>query len=353
MPAQQQSLENLKGEVAFRAKLARQHTTGEMLLPDYFSKDAHDRILAERIATTRRAFQELEKRGEDFSRFVELGAERGHRSLAIVNSFAAEGIAMDISFEQLRTVAHFSNIFNLPKLPGRVCCDANALPLRNAAIPFVFCYQFLHHFPALTGIFAEIQRILSAGACFFFDEEPMGRLLQLHLYKQNTKEYSRFNLRKGKLVRWLESFISETASDEVEHGVIENHSMRMPQWQEGLSVFDDFEVHARTLRHLRSKIGRRMRPSNLANHLLGGVIYGTCRKDGDLVPAAFKEISEWLACPACKILNKNDSRWDHPPVSRVGDRMVCAENGCQYPVVDDVPILIPAPLRRELYPQFS
>lgn len=352
MPRQHQSLENLKGEIAFRAKLSRQHTTGEMLLPDYFSKDAHDTILFERIETTRQAFRGLQSKGLDFTRFLELGAERGHRSLAIVNSFPVDGIAMDISFEQLHTAAHFSQIFNLPKLPQRVCCDANALPLRNAAVPFVVCYQFLHHFPALTGILAEIERVMSAGGSFFFDEEPMGRLLQLHLYRQKTKEYSHFNLRKGKLIRWLESFISETASDEVEHGVIENHSMRMPEWQQGLSIFDECDVSVRTLRHLRSKVGRRMSLSNLANYLLGGVIYGLCRKKGSSGTLS-GSLAGWLACPSCKVRGRNDSRWDHPPVSRVGDFLVCEENGCKYPVVDDIPILIPAALRRELYPQYS
>jgi len=39
-------------------------------------------------------------------------------------------------------------------------------------------------------------------------------------------------------------------------------------------------------------------------------------------------------------------------VSRVGDSLVCADKGCRYPVVDDIAILLPAQLRRELYPQF-
>ena len=346
-----QSLENLKGEIAFRAKLARQHTTGQRLLPDYFSKEDHDAILAERIATTRAAFSALKAQGEDFSRFVELGAERGHRSLALVNSFAAEGLAMDLSLDQLRTAGHFSELFQLPKLPLRVCCDANNLPLRSGAVPFLFCYQFLHHFPSLHGILGEIHRALSGNGAFFFDEEPMGRLLQLHLYKQKTKEYSRFNLRKGKLVRWLEGFVSETASDEVEHGVIENHSMKMPCWQEELSVFDSMEVRVRTLRHLRSRVTKKMRMANIPNHLLGGVIYGICRKAGNLPFHASRtgNPTDWLACPACRM----PAGEDRPPLDRQGDRMVCMENKCTYPVVDDIPILIPPPLRKELYPRFG
>jgi hypothetical protein len=43
-----QSLANLRGEIDFRAKLSRQHVTGEVLLPDYYKKAEHDSILDER-----------------------------------------------------------------------------------------------------------------------------------------------------------------------------------------------------------------------------------------------------------------------------------------------------------------
>lgn len=358
MPVPRQDLDNLKGEIAFRSKLARQHTTGELLLPDYFSKDAHDAILAERINTTHTAFDLMKQAGVDFSRFVELGAERAHRSLAIANFFGAEGIAMDLSFDQLQTASHFSSLFNLPRIPLRVCCDANNLPLRSGAVPFLFCYQFLHHFPSLEEIILEIHRVLSPGGEFFFDEEPMGRVLQFHLYKQQTKEYSPFNLRKGKLLRWLESFVSETASDEVEHGVIENHAMKMPHWRESLAVFDSTEIRVRTLRHIRSRVTSHMRPENWLNHLLGGVIYGTCHK-GFVVPQPHagpvgnSDPFTWLACPVCRVKPEATNAFARPSLDHRGDRLVCSENGCSYPIVDGIPILIPEPLRRALYPQFG
>lgn len=358
MPVLRQNLDNLKGEIAFRSKLARQHTTGELLLPDYFSKDAHDAILAERINTTRSAFELKKQAGEDFSRFVELGAERGHRSLALVNFFGAEGIAMDLSFDQLRTMPHFSSLFQLPGVPLRVCCDANNLPLRSDAVPFLFCYQFLHHFPSLGEIIREIHRVLSPGGEFFFDEEPMGRVLQLYLYKQRTKEYSHFNLRKGKLLRWLESFVSETASDEVEHGVIENHTMKMPHWRESLAVFDSTKVCVRTLRYIRSQMTSRMRLENWLNHLLGGVIYGACHKktEASQICADLTEKRPplaWLGCPACRIKPTGAMTFDHPSLDCRGDRLVCSENGCSYPIVEEIPILIPESLRKALYPQFG
>ncbi|MCX7868904.1 MAG: class I SAM-dependent methyltransferase, partial [Terrimicrobiaceae bacterium] len=150
--ANRQTLENLRGEIAFRRKLAVQHTTGQMLLPGYYDKASHDDILRERIETTRATFESLRGRGVNFARFVELGAERCHRSLVLCNQFGASGIAMDLSLDQLLTAGHFARLFGLPELPMRVCCDAGNLPLRSGVAPFVFCYQFLHHFPSLDGV---------------------------------------------------------------------------------------------------------------------------------------------------------------------------------------------------------
>jgi len=353
MQRQRQKIKNLKGEVVFRKKLASQHTTGEMLLPDYFSKDEHDQILAQRIETTRLAFEKLSREGVDFSRFVELGAERGHRSLTLVNYFDSSGIAMDISFDQLKTAEHFSRLFNLPKLPLRVCCDANNLPLSSSSIPFLFCYQFLHHFPSLDHILAQIHRVLASNSTFFFDEEPVGKMLQLHLYKQPAKEYSKSNLQKGKLLRWLESFISETASDEVDHGIIENHAMLLPQWQRALQGFDSLNVHVRTLRHCKSSVTGHMRPSNFLSYLAGGVIYGGCQMKS-LAPSSTCPVESLLCCPEC--LSTKDPRSGTPlesPLSKGTDCLVCTSCERSYPVVDEIPILLTEDLRKELYPQFS
>lgn len=335
-----QSLENLKGEIEFRRKLARQHTTGEMLLPDYFDKDEHDRILSGRIAETARRFTGLQRDGVDFSHFLELGSERGHRALALCNHFSAQGIATDLSLDQLRTATHFAEIFNLPRLPLRVCCDANHLPLRTASVPFAFCYQFLHHFPNLGVILPEIHRVLGRGR-FFFDEEPLGRWIQLKLYTQRTKEYSRATRQKGKLLHWLENLISEPPSDEVDHGIIENHSMRLSHWCAQLNVFDRRDIRARTLRHLKSRVGARPGLRNLPALLLGGVIHGLCEKTTG--PAASStDPLDWLACPGCDA-----------PVRREGDAVVCVEKNCRYPVVDDIPVLIESRLRRQLYPELG
>ncbi|MFZ4600050.1 MAG: methyltransferase domain-containing protein [Terrimicrobiaceae bacterium] len=341
-----QTIANLQGEIAFRRKLARQHTTGEVLLPDYLGKDQHDVVLAERIETTTTTFRDLAQRGVDFSTFLELGAERGHRALALANHLHAVGVATDLSFDQLRTAEFFARQFGLPRVPMRICCDANHLPFRSGSVPFAFCYQFLHHFPGLETIVPEIHRILAAGGSFFFDEEPMGRLLQLHFYTQKKKDYPKSRL--GKLWQWFEGLISDAACDEVDHGVIENHSMPMAHWQKNLRVFADARAHVRTLRYIRSQVGRTPTPMNLPALLLGGVISGFCTKSPAPNTAPARGPETWLICPKHLI----DSGCEAPLV-REGDHYRCTESDEKYPIVDDIPILIEPTLRRQLYPEFG
>lgn len=341
-----QTIENLQGEIAFRRKLARQHTTGEVLLPDYPDKDQHDRVLAERIETTARTFRDLEQLGIDFSTFLELGAERGHRALALVNHFNVRGVATDLSLDQLRTAPFFAAQFDLPRVPLRVCCDANRLPFRSDSVPFAFCYQFLHHFPGLGTIVPEILRVITPGGRFFFDEEPMGRLLQLHLYTRKKTGYPASRL--AKLRQWVEDLVSDAACDEVEHGIIENHSMPMSHWQKALSGFDETDVCVRTLRHIRSRVGRFPTLANVPALLLGGVISGLCRKETEPRSKAADDPARWLVCPK----HPADGEPGFPLIPE-NDHYRCTECEERYPVVDDIPILIEPALRRELYPEIG
>jgi hypothetical protein len=118
------------------------------------------------------------------SPFLELGAERGQRSLVVANDFSATGIAADISCHQLLMVDHFSHLFQRERLPTRVCCDPNHLPFGSDAFSFVFGYQFLHDCPSLPQIISEINRLLGDGA------EPFKRMARLPLYQQEHKAYS-------------------------------------------------------------------------------------------------------------------------------------------------------------------
>src|SRR5437764_13442236 len=82
-----QKLDDLKAEIELRAKLAQQHVSGEVLLPDYYQKPEHDRILLDRVNATRERMSGLVANGVDLLPFLELGAERGQRSLVVANDF--------------------------------------------------------------------------------------------------------------------------------------------------------------------------------------------------------------------------------------------------------------------------
>lgn len=343
-----QTLENLKAEIDFRAKLAKQHVTGEVLLPNYYSKTEHDAMLLQRINKTQVQMQRLQTLGVQLSPYIELGAERGQRSLVLQNDLGARGIAADLSFHQLRAMEHFAELFERETLPLRVCCDINHLPFRNNQFSFGFCYQFLHHFPTPTPILAGIHRILSEGH-FFFAEEPFEKRLRLRLYQQRSREY----YKKNRYLNYLENFIAEEYCEEVEHGIIENDDIPVQEWIKALSIFEAKNVDLISAKVLKSKLGDRLRFSQTLNYLLGGEITGLCRK---ISPAAqpLQDVDPYdhLGCPNCTVPTASGGV-DHPPLYRQASHLHCKSCGADYPIVDGVILALrPADLK-VLYPEFA
>lgn len=344
-----QSLANLRGEVEFRAKLSTQHVTGQTVLPDYYRKDEHDRILLGRMEATRTRMQELADHAVQFSPFLELGAERGQRSLVLANDFGANGVAVDISYHQLRTMEHFAKLFNRERLPVRICCDANRLPFRSNAFPFIFGYEFLHHFPSITPITREIYRVMGNGY-FYFDEEPFKRVLKLVLYRQRHKMYSKNALSKNKYVSLIESFISEPYSDEVEHGIVENDDIGLAEWIEALSIFDQREVKLVSINSVTSELDGRLRIGNLFNLLLGGFVSGLCRKTGAPAQRPAARIVELLGCPDC-VIPSDHGEFDRPPLLQLADGLKCTQCGVTYPCINGIFLLLPKAEFEQLYPE--
>lgn len=343
-----QSVANLRGEIDFRAKLSKQHVTGEVLLPDYYKKGHHDKILLERVEATSKKLMELSTLGVGFSPFLELGAERGQRSLVLTNDFGATGVAVDISYHQLRTMEHFAERFDRPRLPVRICCDANNLPFKSNSFPFIFCYQFLHHFPRLAPIMTEVRRVLSGGH-FFFDEEPFKRVLKLKLYRQKHKLYSERALTKHRYVRLVESFISEAPSDEVEHGLIENHDISVEEWMSALSLFDERQAELVSIYNVSSRLGSRLRLRNIPNVLLGGTIAGLCRKERRSAVEPEAAIEDLLVCPDCRTAAA-DGTVDRPSLTKISGGLECTQCCCTFPRRDGVIFLLPKAELEELYP---
>lgn len=355
-----QGLQNLQGEVEFRKKLAIQHVTGEVLIPGYYSKAEHDQLLQQRIDETVKHLQQLVDQRITLSPFIELGAERGQRSLVLANDFDAQGFAVDISFHQLKAADHFAKQFGKPKLPYRVCCDVNHLPFRSYAFPFVCCYQFLHHFPDLLPVIEPIYRILANGH-FFFANEPF-KTPRLNLYERASRVSSPL-WRRAWLMQLVERFISEEACVERDYGIIERDDISLQDWLKALALFDAKTLHLSSLQqHVISKLGDRPTWRNLPNLLLGGEISGICQKRSlqptplDLLDAANDattlHLNSFLICPNCAA--NDPTVGDRPTtLTQTADHLKCSICDSKYPFVEGVLMLLPTPLLTALYPQIA
>ena len=346
---QRQTVEHLRAEIAFRAKLARQHVTGELLLPDYFTKEEHDEIIRQRAAETQAAMQAATEKGVRLSPFLELGAERGQRSVVVCSDFAAKGVAADISYEQLRTMEHFAELLGRDQLPVRVCCDANRLPFKSESFAFAFSYQFLHHFPSPAPIVAEIHRVLASGH-YLFGDEPFKRFLKLALFRRSGKVYSKEERGKNRYRSLLESFLSEERSDEVEHGVLENDEVSLQGWAGALSVFDDYEAQLTSVYGIQSRLRDGVGWRNGVSWLLGGIVSGLGRKSGP--SSAVRNVMETLDCPECMSV-RGRREGDGSALQVRSDAVACSVCSSAFPIMDGVIFLLPHHLLRELYPQFA
>jgi len=333
-----------KGEIEFRRKLAAQQVSGVRSLEDEFDGPGITKILADRMRKTRDEIALIRERGVNISPYLEIGAERCQRSLVMENDLGATGAAADLSFDMLKSCGHYMSVFGKSRAPLRVCCDANALPFLSGSIPFVFCYQTLHHFPDPGPIVAEIARVLSPGGYFSLNEEPFRKVLHLGLYK-GRKIYSQSAPAPGKLRDTLDFFFSESDCNEVAHGVIENDRISLGAWRRALSVFDEKDFKLRTIKKMETGLFGAGGLGKLAvAWLFGGEIRGLGRKAGT-PPAVPRPPGESLACPVCA------ARGGESPVRLAASGASCAGCGSSFPSDDGVLFLFAREKFEELYPE--
>ncbi|MDD4985889.1 MAG: methyltransferase domain-containing protein [Dehalococcoidales bacterium] len=347
-----QDLSNKRGEVRFREKLSVQHVTGEMVLPDYYDKVRHDKILQDRVDIVRANMARVKKRGVSFSPFLEVGAERGQNAMVLSNDYGALGAAIDISFHQLRSMEYYAGLFLKGRMPLRICCDAYALPFRSGTFRFAFCYEVLHHFPSPRPITMEVHRVLGNGH-FYFDGEPFRRILKWNLYRRKHKVSSAHEARKSRLRRYLESIVTEPFSDEEAHGVLENDKVAIHEWIDSVKGYDDVDMQLYLEKGiLETSFKRRLRAVNYLNMLFGRRISGLCRKGRPSADNSFSlHLESQLACPNCAD-DCNGIVIDRPCVEKYGDTYRCVRCGSIYPIVDGVAIMLPQREFKELYPEY-
>ncbi|MEM6425149.1 MAG: class I SAM-dependent methyltransferase [Cyanobacteria bacterium P01_D01_bin.128] len=289
----------------------------------------------------------------------------------LTNDYSATGFAVDISYHQLNAAKYFSELFNRPRLPIRVCCDVGNLPFKPEAFSLAFCYQFIHHFPTPKIVIDQINRVLGDGI-FFFAEEPF-QGFKVSLYRQKDSIYSKAALRKNKLIRFIERFISEEYCEEREYGILENDDIPIGVWLDALSDFKHRDIRLDSLQgRISSKLGDSVSFSNFANAVIGGSIRATCKKQAKLQlespsvtaheTAAHETTAQettaleaLLLCPDCGMEAEDASSQTSSQTTlyRENDQLHCPNCGASFPIVNDVIILLPKALLKELYPEFA
>ena len=342
---ERQRIESQKGEVAFRKKLYLQQIEKVTVFDNEFDAAGIENVLKDKMKKTADQMTLLQKQDFVLSPYLEIGAERCQRSLVMENDLGLNaGAAADISFDMLKSCDHYRNVFGKAKSPMRICCDANNLPFLSGSIPFVFCYETLHHFPEPTPITREIYRVLLPGGCFFFDEEPYKQVLHINLYK-GKKIYSEESLNRSTFRRVLDHFFCVRNCNEAEHGIIENEDITLQLWKQALTHFDAKDVKLIPFNGLASDL---FQPNSylkyFAAYSLGGNISGICRKAG-MEGAKIRPIHDVLICPSCR------EKGSENLLNRKDPLFVCPECSKTYPVVDQVLFLLSYDRFAELYPQ--
>lgn len=338
-----QPIEAKKSEIEFRKKLVQIHVEGKKVLENEFDAEGIIRILAARMKNTAADMEALQREGIPLSPYIEIGAERGQRALVMENDLGMTGAAVDLSFDMLKSCDHFARVFQRTKFPLRICTDANTLPFRSGSVPFIFCYETLHHFPSPVPIVKEIARVLAPGGYFFFDEEPFRKILHVNLYKKE-KEYSEQSLHEGFLRKVMDYFFGEPNCNEVDHGVIENNDIPMSDWEKSFKFFEEKKVNLSSMQVIKTAMYPR---KNYLLYplafLLGGRISALCRKGGSS-HRKISSIREVLICPECRATGvESDLRQD-------SSSMCCSRCNTRYPGYEGVQFLLEKEKFNEFYP---
>jgi ubiquinone/menaquinone biosynthesis C-methylase UbiE/uncharacterized protein YbaR (Trm112 family) len=337
-----QDLKNKAGEVKFRAKLFQQQVEGAATLNGELTSTEMLNEMRRRMVITRRDFAEIAQSGVLQSPFLELGAERGQRSLVLANDFGLDGYAADLSFESLRYADFLAQQEKLSKMPQRICCDAYKLPFADDSIGFAFCYQTLHHFPDPTPIFRELYRVLRPGAVLHVDEEPIRRTWKLNLWKRRVFPKGRENKYVRYAKDYLLDFVSEPHVSEVDYGICENDDISLTEWEKAIGQVENKKIRLKLLPIPRamSRVSHDSERWGLRSSMcqaLGGILQATITAKPARQESAMPR--EPLCCPICR-----------GPLGTSLNSLFCERCSASYPTCEGILMLLPQEELQSLYP---
>ena len=314
-----QSIENKKGEVVFRKKLALQFEGKSSLYPGEPTETEYKSIIINRIRDYMGYFEYLKKQNIPLGPYLELGGGVGQGAMLLENKFGVSGFTCDISYETLRLGDKYIKHLDYKKMPIRICTDIYNLPFKSQSIPFIFTFQTLHHLPDPKPVFEEVKRVLTPGGYFYFNEEPIAQIFNLNLWRRDRN------------LKWFEKilklfvvlhFISRIGKSETEHNILEE-TFSLNVWEGTLNIFPKVKVTIKvfpfgpTITLEKTNKTGWIKPPFLKLILLkvlGGGIEVLCQKEGMLKPASpslaesrrargeqvqHDKLYELLACPNC------------------------------------------------------
>lgn len=330
------------GEVIFRQKLLNQHLGKEMVFPGQPDQKQIIKVLAQRVKDSRTIFKNIAKRKISLSPFLEIGAEKCQRAALLSSEFNAQGFALDISFESLKSAKLFAQKLELKKLPVLICADAENLPFKNDSLSLVFAFETLHHFPNPTKVLREMQRVTANGGYIYFSEEPVKQTINLPLWRRD------FNLNSfEKILRelYILPFLSILGASETKYSVIENQ-FSLSTWQASLKDFEDLEIILEPVFWgPKDKTNGEWQINPITRLLIaleGGGITVLAKIHKPIKPNHFKNIFDLLACPAC-----------HKKLKKETAAFSCLSCLRTYPIKNNVIFLLDVALRKKLYPNIS